>query len=183
MQTIFRFSATAFCLAGVIAFAGCRNAIAPVGPLSLQNPTRVPPPATGSYQTPSTYTPNAPTISRGTNTVGSISLPAVGTGTQTALGTDSDANFREASASLASTPKSVENAAESTVVQASFSSNSAAFAPSFGNAGVSHPKTEEVDYDSDSEAQDASESSSTAPTSITIPPTAPVNIQWRSPKK
>lgn len=51
-------------IGAMISLAGCQGSVptmGTMGPLSLQNPTRVPPPADGSFQVPGQYSPQSNT--------------------------------------------------------------------------------------------------------------------------
>lgn len=73
LSMIRRSAKTIWILAAVL--SGCRGAVPGINATGLQSPTRVPAPATGSFQVPASYTPNTNPNAIGTG-LRSSSLPS-----------------------------------------------------------------------------------------------------------
>jgi hypothetical protein len=168
---------------GLIVLSGCQSSIPSMGPLLNQTPTRVPSPATGSFQTPTTYTPQSPTITGGTQGKVSATSHIKSDGwhspeTEFAGSESASPSTRTAAANIRNNANTTDPF--STVVPAGFKSMESEI-KSIGTGVQSLPADENPEPETSGDSSDSNTESISDPRELK--PVPAVNIQWRSPNK
>jgi hypothetical protein len=166
---------------GLITLCGCQSSIPSMGPLLNQTPTRVPAPATGSFQTPTTYTPQSPTVTGGSQGKVSATSHIQSDGWHSP---DTELAKTEASPASRTASASIRDGSPATdpfsVMPASFTSTNPK--PTTVGTGVeSLPTGDTPNSDETAESPEASSESIDDPRELK--PVPSVNVQWRSPNK